>query len=124
MQVKYAVEGLTDTMRQELLGTNISLITLNTGPVISNIRKNSMMTVKNIDLNKSIHLQAYKKIQQNNDSSLPFNMDTKRAAKAIEKIILSRKPKPRYNITGFSIIASILKRTMSTRFLDKILNKF
>ncbi|HHB93753.1 MAG TPA: SDR family NAD(P)-dependent oxidoreductase, partial [Campylobacterales bacterium] len=36
---KYAVEGLTDTLRLELEGTNIYPVLLNTGPITSNFRK-------------------------------------------------------------------------------------
>ncbi len=36
---KYAVEGLSDTLRLELLGTDISVSLLNTGPISSDFRK-------------------------------------------------------------------------------------
>ena len=37
---KYAIEGLTDTLRLELRDTNIDITVLNTGPVTSKFRDN------------------------------------------------------------------------------------
>ena len=39
---KYAVEGLTDTMRLELKGSDIFIGSLNTGPITSKFRENSI----------------------------------------------------------------------------------
>ena len=39
---KYTVEGLTDTMRLELKGSDIFIGSLNTGPITSKFRENSI----------------------------------------------------------------------------------
>lgn len=38
---KYAIEGLCDTLRLELAGTDIHVCTINTGPIKSDFRKNA-----------------------------------------------------------------------------------
>ena len=48
---KYAIEGLTDTLRLELEGTNIHAILLNTGPITSDFRKTAIKTLReNVDI--------------------------------------------------------------------------
>ncbi len=44
---KYAVEGLSDTLRLELKGSGVYVILLNTGPVTSKFRENALKTLKN-----------------------------------------------------------------------------
>ncbi len=43
---KYAIEGLTDTLRQELSGTNIFISLVEPGPIESQFRKNSFAMYK------------------------------------------------------------------------------
>ena len=43
---KYAIEGLSDTLRLELMQTDIYVSTLNTGPVHSDFRKNAIKMFK------------------------------------------------------------------------------
>jgi short-subunit dehydrogenase len=88
---KYAVEGLTDTLRLELNDTNIDVTLLNTGPVTSDFRKNAIIKAKE-NLN-------------------------------IEKIIITKKVKPRYYITKATYLLGYLKRALSTKALDRILIK-
>ena len=46
---KYAIEGLCDTfLRLETLNNNIFISTINTGPVTSKFRENSLINFKNI----------------------------------------------------------------------------
>ena len=59
---KYAIEGLTDTLRLELAGTNIYPVILNTGPITSSFRDNAMQNLKtNIDIEHSRYTQIYHK---------------------------------------------------------------
>lgn len=44
---KYAIEGLCDTLRLETLNSNIFISTINTGPVTSKFRENSLINFKN-----------------------------------------------------------------------------
>ncbi|MEA1914922.1 MAG: SDR family NAD(P)-dependent oxidoreductase, partial [Campylobacterota bacterium] len=97
---KYAIEGLSDTLRLELQGSNISVSLLNTGPVISNFRHNAKkMTQKNIDIQNSIHKEQYEKSLQSAKSDVPFTLESIDVAYVVEKIIQSKNPKPRYYIT-------------------------
>ncbi len=125
---KYAIEGLNDTLRQELLGTNISISTLNTGPVTSKFRENSLHNFrKNIDIENSSFNEVYKneikKRLESTEDTTAFNISAEEAALTILKIVESKKPKPRYYITKATYILGFAKRILSTSLLDKLLSR-
>ena len=121
---KYAIEGLTDTLRLELKGTNISPVLLNTGPITSHFRENAMEKLKaNVDTEHSVFTEKYVKSLCADKSKVPFNEEAVSVAKIVHKIILSDKPKPRYYITKATYLLGYIKRVVSTSILDKILLK-
>jgi short-subunit dehydrogenase len=121
---KYAIEGLTDTLRLELKDTNINVTLLNTGPITSDFRKNAILKILDtIDIEKSRFTEAYHKSISAKKSTVPFNLEAIEVSKVVEKIIKSKKVNPRYYITKASYILGFAKRILSTTKLDFILNK-
>jgi short-subunit dehydrogenase len=121
---KYAIEGLTDTLRLELKDTNIYPVLLNTGPITSHFRENAMKKLKeNVDIEHSIFSDKYQKSLSADKSKVPFNEEAVSVAKVVHKIVLAEKPKPRYYITKATYLLGYLKRLLSTAVLDKILLK-
>jgi len=121
---KYAIEGLSDTLRLELAGTNISVTVLNTGPITSNFRNNAKQkTIENIDIENSRFKETYHKSLSSKKSDVPFNLPPIEVAFVVERIIEAKKVKPRYYITKATYILGFAKRVLSTKLLDKILIK-
>jgi short-subunit dehydrogenase len=121
---KYAIEGVTDTLRLELQGTEIYPVLLNTGPITSDFRKNAMQKLQeNIEIEKSHFKEKYKKSLVAKKSQVPFNLEAVAVAEVVHKIIMAKKPKPRYYITKATYLLGYLKRFVSTSYLDKILLK-
>ena len=125
---KYAIEGLTDTLRLELEDSNITVSLLNTGPVTSDFRKNALkMFKKNVDDTNSYFKKEYdnelNEKSESNKKNTPFNLEAIEVAKVVLKIIQANKPRPRYYITKATHILGFAKRILSTRWLDKILIK-
>ncbi len=121
---KYAIEGLTDTLRLELKETQIYPVILNTGPITSNFRKNAMKKLKaNVDIENSHFKQKYEESLTADKSKVPFNEPATSIAKVVHKVILAKKPKPRYYITKATYILGYLKRLLSTSLFDRILLK-
>jgi len=121
---KYAIEGLTDTLRLELQDTNINITLLNTGPITSDFRKNAQAKLKeNVNIDKSRFKDEYYKNLNAKKSEVPFNLESIEVAKVVEKIIISKKVKPRYYITKATYLLGFAKRVLSSNLLDKLLLK-
>jgi NAD(P)-dependent dehydrogenase (short-subunit alcohol dehydrogenase family) len=123
---KYAVEGLTDTLRVELTGTDIHVILIEPGPVTSKIREKSIPHFERfIDWQNSALKSLYeksllKRLYEDSGKDafeLPPSAVTAKLALACE----SRRPRPRYYVTTPTYISGFLRRVLSTRASDRIL---
>jgi short-subunit dehydrogenase len=121
---KYAIEGLTDTLRLELKDTQIYPVLLNTGPVTSHFRQTAVKKLKeNVDIEHSVFTDKYHQSIEGTGRKVPFNEEAESVARVVHTIILADKPKPRYYITKATYLLGYLKRVLSTRLLDTILMK-
>jgi short-subunit dehydrogenase len=124
---KYAIEGLCDTLRLELMETDIHICTINTGPVSSDFRKNATkMFKKNVDYKSSIWRDAYEAELLERKESKDSDMFTKSSDVVIKNILHAleaKKPKPRYYNTLATHLMGGFKRFLPTSILDKVLRK-
>jgi len=121
---KYAIEGLTDTLRLELKDTDIYPVLLNTGPITSHFRETAVKKLEeNIDTEHSVFNEKYQQSIKGTGKKVPFNESAESVAKVVYEIILAEKPKPRYYITKATYLLGYIKRVLSTRLLDHILMK-
>jgi short-subunit dehydrogenase len=121
---KYAIEGLTDTLRLELMDTQIYVSLLNTGPITSDFRKTAMKKLqKNVDIEHSVFKKKYLTNLEGKHKKVPFNEEATSVAEVVHKIILAKKPKPRYYITKATYLLGYFKRILSSTLLDKLLIK-
>ena len=123
---KFALEGLSDTMRLELEGSNIFVSLIEPGPVRSDFRKNALSKfTQNIDQENT----AYKAVYQDKLSSLqstedvPFTLGEDAVYDALLHALEAKIPKARYRVTKPTTIFWFLKRILSTTLLDKVLRK-
>lgn len=124
---KFALEGLNDTLRMELEGTNIHISLIEPGPIVSKFRANAKTAfINNIDYQQSRHREEYQK-QLNRlsseDAPQKFTLGPEAVFDKLMKIIESPKPKPRYYVTFPTYLMGFLKRILSSRMLDKVLIK-
>jgi len=121
---KYAIEGLTDTLRLELKDTNVYPVLLNTGPISSHFRQTAVKKLQeNVDIEHSLFAEKYQQSINGTGKKVPFNEEAVSVAKVVHKIILTNKPKPRYYITKATYLLGYLKRVLSTTLLDRVLLK-
>jgi NAD(P)-dependent dehydrogenase (short-subunit alcohol dehydrogenase family) len=124
---KFALEGLTDVLRIEMSDTPIKIILLEPGPITSKIRENAIPHFEQwIDHENSARSQQYVELRQRlyKDSGpdrfeLPASAVTKKLVQALE----SKRPKPRYYVTTATHIMGMLRRILTTRTLDRIIQK-
>lgn len=125
---KYALEGLTDVLRIEMRDTNIRIATLNTGPVTSKIRVNSIPHFERwIDWENSPRAAQYRDSLLNRlyGDHGPDRFELPPSA-VVEKLIHALEnpnPRPRYFITKPSYVMSTLKRLLPQSTLDWLIAK-
>jgi NAD(P)-dependent dehydrogenase (short-subunit alcohol dehydrogenase family) len=123
---KFALEGLSDTLRLELDGSGIELSLIEPGPITSDFRKNALAKfTKNIDLKNSHFTKLYEKKLKalESTSKVAFELDSQAVYKVLLHALNSKRPKARYRVTKPTIYFAILKRVLSTKRLDWILKK-
>ena len=124
---KYALEGLSDTLRIEMRGTDIHVVLIEPGPVTSKIRENAIPHFERwIDWENSPRSGAYSALRKRlYDSSGPdaFELPASAVTKKLIHALESKRPKPRYYVTTPTYLMGFLKRVLPTRTLDWILSK-
>jgi len=120
---KFALEGLTDTQRLELIDTNIKIILIEPGAIETKFRENCLHYFnKNIDEENSLYKNQYRAMKErlNRKEGAKFTAPAERVSKDIYHALSSPKPKIRYRITTPTVIGAKLKRLLSDRMMDKI----
>ena len=124
---KFALEGLADTLRLELYGTNIHVSLIEPGPILSNFRENSYaLYKKNIDPAHSFHQEAYQAMEdrlQKEGAAVPFTLPAKAVVDKVIHALESKKPKIRYYVTFPTYLFAVLKRILPISWLDALLRK-
>ena len=122
---KYALEGITDTLRLELHGSGIHVSLIEPGPVESRFRANAFaMYKKNIDADHSAHRDTYRRMEnrlQKVGPAAPFTLPPEAVLKKVIHALESPRPQPRYYVTVPTWLFGILRRLLSTRMLDRVL---
>lgn len=125
---KFALEGLSDTMRLELRGTGIHVSLIEPGPITSRIRQNSIPHFERwIDWENSAREADYRAALQKrlyqpsgpDRFELPASAVTAKLIHAVE----ARRPRARYPVTLPTRAISLARRVLPTRALDWILSR-
>jgi len=127
---KFALEGLTDTLRQELHGTNIFVSLVEPGPITSQFRVNAYEAFKaNIDAKHSAHKAVYDAVDRRlSKTDLergkdPFTLEPDAVVKRVVHALEAKRPKERYYVTFPTYLFAYLRRILSARWLDRILRR-
>lgn len=122
---KFALEGLTDTLRQELLGSGIHISLIQPGPISSRFRDNAHRAFRaNIDTRHSAHAETYRKVEArlaSQDGKGAFTLGPEAVVAKLIHALEHPRPKPRYAVTLPTHLFSALKRVLSTRGMDRVL---
>lgn len=121
---KYAVEGLSDTLRLELAYTPIKVSLIEPGPILSQFRDTCInRSLWSLDMTTSHYRRNYEKIllQARKNKKTPFMLPPEAVAHKVYKALRSANPKARYQVTLPALILAQLKRCLSSAWLDKVL---
>lgn len=123
---KFALEGLTDTLRLEMRGSNIRVILIEPGPVTSKISVNSIphferwIDWENSPRKTQYEAQLRKRLYQSRGPGT-FELPPEAVVKKLVHALESPRPRPRYYVTTPTYISGILRRVLPTRTLDWVL---
>ncbi len=122
---KFAIEGLTDTLRLELSDTPIHVSLIEPGPIVSRFRANALVALQdNIDMESSRHKKGYEDAIARLTKEGPASSHTLPESAVVEKLfhaLTSSRPKTRYFVTIPTYAAVLMKRFLPTFLLDKIM---
>lgn len=122
---KYAIEGLSDTLRLELKGTNIHISLVEPGPILSRFRANALAALqKHIDIENSVHSEHYQQVLERLNKegpAVPFTLPPEAVLKKVIHALEARNPRTRYYVTVPTYLFAYLKRVLPTRTLDRLL---
>lgn len=121
---KFALEGLSDTLRMELHGSGVHVSLIEPGPIESRFRANSLsMFEKYIDVANSVHRHNYQatlKRLRTKGAAVPFTLPPEAVVRRLIHALESPRPRARYYVTLPTYLLGNLKRILSSRALDWI----
>lgn len=128
VSTKYALEGLTDTLRIEMRDTPIKVILIEPGPVTSKIRMNSIAHFEKwIDWKNSPRRAQYEAslLKRLYESRGPdkFELPPSAVTTKLLRALTASNPAPRYYVTTPTYLMGALRRILPSRALDWLIAK-
>ncbi|MCY9845372.1 SDR family oxidoreductase [Vibrio caribbeanicus] len=124
---KFAIEGWSDTLRLELMETNIHISLIEPGPIETQFRANAQRAFKRwIKVENSAHEKYYRQQLErlkSKTSSSAFVLPPESCIPPLIDALEAKKPKIRYRVTTPTKVFAFLKRVLTARMLDTILNR-
>ncbi len=124
---KFALEGLVDSLRMELLGSGIRVCLIEPGPILSRFRENAHAAYRrHIHAESSVHRQKYAAIEARlvkEGAVAPFTLPPEAVLKRVIHALESPRPKSRYYVTVPTRLFAILRRLLPTSALDMLLRR-
>jgi NAD(P)-dependent dehydrogenase (short-subunit alcohol dehydrogenase family) len=125
---KFALEGFTSTLRQELHGTAIFVSAIAPGPIHSDLRKNALGHYeKNLQKKNTVHRELYTKMEKYffklTASEKRFTESPEEVVKKLILALESKKPKAHYYVTFSAHLFAFLRRILPDSALNALMVK-
>lgn len=124
---KFAIEGITDTLRLELRGTGIHVSLIEPGPIKSRFRANAFAAYqRNIDAQASAHRACYAAMEarlQKVGPAAPFTLGPEAVLEKLIHALESPRPRARYPVTKPAHFFAVAKRLLPGAWLERILGR-
>ncbi len=121
---KFAIEGLSDALRQELTGTGIFVSLIEPGPIATRFQANALAAYKaNIDLEGSVHAEVYKGRIASMEEGIPskFRLGPEAVLEKLVHAVESPRPRPHYYVTKGTYMLAWARRLLPARLMDRVL---
>lgn len=123
---KFALEGLTDTMRLELLGSGVIVSTIEPGPITSKFVETALKNFdRNIDETKSNYKKAYEnqRAKLSKGGSNRFKLPPDAVLEKLVHALESSAPKAHYYVTTPTYIMGLARRFLPQGLMDHFVNR-
>lgn len=122
---KFALEGLTDTLRLELAGSGIHVVLIEPGPIASRFRVNARAAFHHhVDPAGSAHRARYEGMERRlakPGPAAPFTLPPEAVLDKLIAALESPRPRVRYYVTVPTRLFAWLRRLLPYRLLDRVL---
>lgn len=123
---KFALEGFSRTLRQELSGTDIHVSIINPGPITSKLRQHALEKYQQSIAQQPVaYADVYKKMEKSyfnpSEKDRKVMQDPKVVVDKLIHALESKHPKTHYYIGITSHLIEFLQRIFPDRWIDKIL---
>ena len=118
---KFALEGLTDTLRMELRGSGIEVVSIRPGPIATNFVPNAMAQFRaNIDIDASPHAEVYRRRldRMRRGGASRFKLPPSAVVDRLIDALESPRPRPTYRVTTATLILDVARRLLPDRTMS------
>ncbi|MDP9589069.1 UNVERIFIED_ORG: NAD(P)-dependent dehydrogenase (short-subunit alcohol dehydrogenase family) [Shinella zoogloeoides] len=124
---KFALEGLSLTLRMELAGSGIYVSLIEPGPIASRFTANALTQIeKNIDLENSVHADEYRRqLQRLRGESKPARgkLGPEAVHAVLRHALTARSPRPHYIVTTPARQGALLKKLLPASLFYRIIGR-
>ena len=127
---KFALEGLTDTMRLELRGSGVHVILIEPGPIRTKIRENALLQFnKWIIWEKTRQKFIYKnrlipRLSIKDPNKDLFELPVSSVSEAVWCASIAKRPRARYRVTWATTFMMLAKRLFPSWLIDVISRRY
>ena len=124
---KFALEGLTDTLRLEMRDAPIEVVLIEPGPIATRFRANAARQFERwIDWEGSVRAEQYRdtlrpRLHDAEAGSDRFELEASAVTAALIRALEARRPRARYFVTVPTHVMGAARRALPGRLLDALL---
>ncbi|MFT4160652.1 SDR family oxidoreductase [Shinella sp.] len=124
---KFALEGLSLTLRMELAGSGIHVSLIEPGPIASRFTANALVQIeKNIDLENSVHAEEYRRqLRRLRGEAKPARgkLGPEAVHAVLRHALTARSPRPHYVVTSPARQGILLKKLLPAALFYRIIGR-
>jgi len=122
---KFALEGLSQTLRLELAGTGVDVVLIEPGPIESRFRLNAQQVFdREVDASRSRHAERYERMsaaRARRDGKMRFSVPADHVGAVIVRALSATNPRLHYMVTWPTWALEIARRLLPASWVDRFL---
>jgi len=122
---KFALEGLSQTLRLELAGTGVDVVLIEPGPIETRFRLNAQRVFdREVDARRSRHTERYQRMsaaRARRDGKMRFSVPADRVAEVVVRALGATRPRMHYLVTWPTWALETARRLLPASWVDLFL---